>query len=109
MPDLRYDRLYRTEASEAYLISQGEQTLARLELHLGAHVVYGVLLFEEEPTDAELRALVTRIDEDLVWTAGVARDDFAVWAYVARELGMLDDEARESGNGTGPTGDGGGH
>ena len=94
MPELRYDRLYRTAASESYLISDGERPLARLELHFAQTTVYGVLVFEREPAQQEVADLIGRVDEDLVWTAGVARNDFVVSVYVGRELGVFDDAAR---------------
>src|SRR5947207_579004 len=34
-PDLRYDRVCRTERSEAYLLSEGESPLGRVDLHFG--------------------------------------------------------------------------
>jgi hypothetical protein len=97
--DLRYDRLYRTASSEAYLLSTGEQPLARLELHFTSTNVYGLLLFEREPAEEEIAAVVEQVDEDLVWTASVPRDDFVVSVYAGRELGVFDDAARDRGNG----------
>ena len=99
MPDLRYDRLYRTSASEAYLISDGDQPLARLELHFATTAVYGLLLFEREPTEAEINVVVAHVDEDLVWTASVPREDFVVTVYAGREVGVFDDAARGRANG----------
>jgi hypothetical protein len=108
MQDLRYDRLYRTPSSEGYLVSEGEQPLARLELHFGHSAVYGLLLFEHEPEEGEIRELIAHVDEDLVWTANVARDDFVVSVYTGRELGVFDDAARgEGGDGASDGGDGG--
>ena len=110
MDDLRYDRLYRTPSSEAYLLSTGEQPLARLELHFTTTNVYALLLFEREPAEEEIAAVVEQIDEDLVWTASVARDDFVVSVYTGREVGVFDDAARDRGNGDGShNGGNGGH
>jgi hypothetical protein len=97
--DLRYDRLYRTASSEAYLLSDGEQPLARLELHFAGATVYGLLLFEREPSEEEIAAVIVQVDEDLVWTASVPREDFVVAVYVGRELGVFDDAARDRDNG----------
>lgn len=108
MDELRYDRLYRTASSEAYLLSDGEQPLARLELHFAGTNVYGLLLFEQEPTEAEIAAVVAHVDEDLVWTASVPRDDFVVTVYTGRELGVLDDAARDRTNGDGSNNGGNG-
>jgi hypothetical protein len=105
MLDVRYDRLFRTPSSESYLVSDGERPLARVELHLGQTVVFGLLLFEREPSEEEITNLIARVDEDLVLTAGVPRDDFVVSVYTGRELGVFDDETRGA-NGTGAEGNG---
>jgi hypothetical protein len=105
--DLRHDRLYRTASSESYLLSDGEQPLARVELHFTDTTVYGLLLFEREPAEEEIAAVVAYVDEDLVWTASVPREDFVVSVYVGREVGVFDDAARDHGNGNGTTN--GGH
>jgi hypothetical protein len=88
---LQYDRLCRTANSEAYLVSQGEQAVARIDLHFTPSVVYGVLVVERELPDEEIRDLIARIDEDLVWSANVTRDDFVVTAYQGREIGVFSD------------------
>jgi len=91
---LRYDRIYRTSSSESYLLSRAEQPLGRLELHFGQSTVYALLLLEAELGAADLERLIAQIDEDLVWTASVAREDFVVTVYAGRELGVWDDAAR---------------
>jgi hypothetical protein len=106
--DLRYDRLYRTASSEAYLLSDGEQPFARVELHFTATTVYGLLLFEREPSEDEIKAVIGHLDEDLVWTANVPREDFVVAVYAGRELGVIDDAARDRGNGDGTNNGGNG-
>ena len=63
VPDLRYDRLYRTPTSEAYLISDGDQPLA-CWLHFATTAVYGLLLFEREP-GTRRRQVIAQVDEDI--------------------------------------------
>lgn len=89
--DLRYDRLCRTAHSEAYLVSDGEQPVGRVDLHFTSSVVYGVLVLEQEIKEAEVQGLIDRIDEDLVWSADVQRDDFVVTVYQGKELGVYSD------------------
>jgi hypothetical protein len=95
--ELRYDRIYRTPSSESYLLSRAEQPLGRLELHFAQSAVYALLLLESDLAGAELERLIAQIDEDLVWTASVAREDFIVAVYAGRELGVWDDAARQEG------------
>jgi|SRR5581483_10355940 len=91
MDSIRYDRLCRTPHSEAYLVSDGEQPLGRVELHFTATVVYGLLVLEGERSEEQVLDLVEQIDDDLVWSADVPREDFIVTVYQGREVGVYSD------------------
>jgi hypothetical protein len=105
--DIRYDRLCRTASSEAYLLSLQDEPLGRVELHFTASVVYGLLVVEREMPEEEVLDLIEQIDEDLVWSADVPRDDFVVTVYQGREIGVYsdptldDEELEDEGNGQG--------
>jgi hypothetical protein len=91
MDSLRYDRLCRTASSEAYLLSDGEDPVGRLELHYATPVVYGLLVLESERDEEQLQDLLQQLDEDLVWSANVPREDFIVTVYQGREVGVYSD------------------
>jgi len=90
-PELRYDRVCRTSHSEAYLLSEGDAPFGRVDLHFGSSVVHGVLIVERDLSDEDLHGLVQRIDDDLVWTADQAREDFLVTVYRGTETGVISD------------------
>jgi hypothetical protein len=94
-PSLRYDRVCRTSHSEAYLLSEGEDPVGRVDLHFGASVVHGLLVVERELPDEALHTLIERIDDELVWTADRPREDFLVTVYRGQEVGMYSDRAEE--------------
>jgi hypothetical protein len=94
-PELRYDRVCRTASSEAYLLSEGDAPFGRVDLHFGTSVVHGLLVVERELSDEDLHGLVQRIDDDLVWTADCARDDFLVTVYRGNEPGVISDRDSE--------------
>jgi len=96
-PELRYDRICRTTHSEAYLLSEAEQPLGRVDLHFGSSVTHAVLVVEREMSEEEMRSLVQRIDDDLVWTADQPRDDFLVTVYRGTEIGVVSDHEDEDG------------
>ncbi len=102
MDDLHYDRLCRTSTSEAYLLSDGEEPVARVDLHFTTSVVYGLLVLEREMKEEDLLDLIERIDEDLVWSADLPRDDFVVTVYQGKEVGVYSDPhyGEEEGNGS---------
>jgi hypothetical protein len=101
LDDIRYDRLCRTPASESYLISQGDEPLGRVELHFTSTIVHGLLVLERELPDEELNDLLEQLDEDLVWSAEVARDDFVVTVYQGREVGVYSDSDDDEEDGQG--------
>jgi hypothetical protein len=94
-PDLRYDRICRTPRSEAYLLSERDKPLGRVDLHFGASVVHGVLIVERDFSEDDLHGLVQRIDDDLVWTADLPREDFLVTVYHGSETGVISDRVSE--------------
>jgi hypothetical protein len=91
--DLRYDRLCRTPTSEAYLLSQQDEPIGRVDLHFTSNVVYGLLLVERELPEEEILDLIEKVDEDLVWSADLPRDDFVVTVYHGSEVGVYSDPA----------------
>ncbi len=94
-PGLRYDRLCRTANSEAFLLSEGEQPIGRVDLHYGSAVVHGILVVERDLADDDVHALVERIDNDLVWTSDFPREDFLVTIYRGHEVAVVSDTSDE--------------
>jgi len=95
---IRYDRLCRTSNSEAYLISRADEAIGRIDLHFTTSTVYGLLIVEREMPHEELTALIGRIDEDLVWSADVIRDDFVVTVYQGYEVGVFSESESSRGD-----------
>jgi hypothetical protein len=82
----RFERVCRTSSSEAYLVVDGEEVVARVDLHYTTSVVYGVLIVEHALDLEELAQLRTEIDDELVQTADVPRDDFLLAVYRGQPL-----------------------
>ena len=89
---LRYDRQYRTPYSEGYHVLRADERIGRLDLHYTSTVVYGTLVLEQDVAEPELLALLEQIDEALVLSAEVPREDFLVTVYRGMELGLYSDE-----------------
>ena len=81
MNGFRFERICRTPHSEAYLVVEEEEVVARVDLHFTASVVYGILVVEREVDDASIEALRQEIDDELVLTAVTPRDDFSLAVY----------------------------
>ena len=87
-----YHRQSRTPSSEQYQLMAGEQRLGHLDLHFGNSEVFATLVLDNEMADSDVEELIEQIDEDLVLSSDVAREDFFVRVYVGRELTLFSDE-----------------
>ncbi|HCI82766.1 MAG TPA: hypothetical protein DHW02_24095 [Ktedonobacter sp.] len=97
MEDIRFERHFRTPSSEGYYIMQGSNLqsnnrLGTVDLHFTSTTVHGTLILERELDETDLSKLIEQIDEDLVLSADVARDDFLVSVYVGKDVGFYSDE-----------------
>lgn len=92
MEDIRFDRQFRTPYSESYAIMQGNSRVGSVDIHFTTTTVHGTLILEREVEEAEIAKLIEQIDEDLVWSADMAREDFLVSVYVGKDVGFYSDD-----------------
>jgi hypothetical protein len=95
MTEYRLERECRTPYSEAYLIAAGDDRVGRVDMHYTPSIVYATLCVEEKITAEGIQELIDQVDEELVMSADVARDDFIVTVYQGREVGIFSDEEFE--------------
>ena len=95
MAEYRFERECRTTHSEAYLIVTGEEQVGKVDIHFTPSIVYATLCVGEKMSQDEIQDLIDTIDEDLVMSADVARDDFIVTVYQGKEAGVFSDEEFE--------------
>jgi len=95
MAEYRFERECRTAHSEAYLIVTGEEQVGKVDIHFTPSIVYATLCVGEKMNQDEIQDLIDTIDEDLIMSADVARDDFIVTVYQGREVGVFSDEEFE--------------
>jgi len=82
---------------------QSNNRLGTVDIHFTTSAVHGTLILERELEEADLTKLIEQIDEDLVLSADMPRDDFLVSVYVGKDVGFYSDEyfAEESDSSTG--------
>lgn len=95
MRELNFQRQFRTTSSEGYLILDGDQRVGRVDLHFASESVYATIVLEVELPENEVARIIEDIDEKLVVTATVKRDDLNVWVYQGQEVGFFNDEFLE--------------
>ncbi len=82
---------------------QSNNRLGTVDIHFTTTAVHGTLILERELEETDLTKLIEQIDEDLVLSADMPRDDFLVSVYVGKDVGFYSDEyfAEENDTGTG--------
>jgi hypothetical protein len=71
---------------------QSNNRLGTVDIHFTTTAVHGTLILERELDEADLTKLIEQIDEDLVLSADMPRDDFLVSVYVGKDVGFYSDE-----------------
>jgi hypothetical protein len=92
MERLRFDRHFRTASSEGYHVMREGDRVATVDLHYTLADVRCTLILEKPLTRDLLARLIERIDEDLVLSADVPREDLLVNVYQGSEVGFFSDE-----------------
>lgn len=92
MDNLRFDRSFRTPSSEGYHVMLGTERIATVDLHFTVSDVRCTLVIEKTMDREEIAHVIERIDEDLVLSADVAREDFLVTVFQGAEYGFFSDE-----------------
>ncbi|MBN9388562.1 MAG: hypothetical protein J0I20_10960 [Chloroflexi bacterium] len=85
-------RQFRTASSEGYAIMEHDLRIGRVDLHFATEKVYATIVLEREMTENEVAAIIDEIDNNLVASATVKREDLNVWVYTGTEMGFFTDE-----------------
>jgi len=90
--EIYFDRQFRTPSSEGYFIVQGHTRLGIVDLHFTTTNVRATLILERQLERPDLVKLIEQLDEDLVLSADVPRDDLLVSVYIGSDAGFFNDE-----------------
>ena len=71
---------------------QSNSRLGTVDIHFTTTSVHGTLILERELDEADLTKLIEQIDEDLVLSTDMPRDDFLVSVYVGKDIGFYSDD-----------------
>jgi hypothetical protein len=100
MDDIRFERYFRTPYSESYYIYpmqgsslESNNRIGIVDIHFTLTAsVHGVLILERKLEESDLMKLITQIDEDLVLSADLPRDNFLVNVYLGKDIAFYSDE-----------------
>ena len=88
MANYYFERECRTPQSEVYNILEEESVVGRIDLHFTHPVVHSTLCVNESLTQEMIQELIETIDEDIVDTVGVSREEFIVHVHQGRDVGV---------------------
>ena len=84
-----FEREVRTENSECYTILEDDQRIGRVDIHFTPMIVHATLCVVESLTHDRIQDLVEMVDEELVNSIGVSREEFIVHVHQGTDLGVF--------------------
>lgn len=89
----KFVRLVRTTGSEVYVVWDGENRIAQLDVHYAGDIIHGTLILETELSASQEEDLLTQIDQDIVssYRPSFDREDFLVTVYRGEEISTYTD------------------
>ena len=99
-----FGRECRTSFSECYTVLREEDALGRVDIHFADTVVHATLSIAENLTTEEIQDLVDTVDEELVDSVGINRQEVIVHVHQGRDLGVFSTRNFEGNGGRERTG-----
>lgn len=87
-----YHRQVRTPYSEIYEIRTSDTRVGRVDLHYAAQDVYATLILENETDENGVLAIIEDVDENLVLSSEMPRQDLLVSVYNGSDVGLYNDD-----------------
>ena len=89
MAKFYFERECRTANSECFTVLREEDALGRVDIHFADSVVHATLSIAESMTTEEIQDLIDTIDEELVDSVGISRQEVIVHVHQGRDLGVF--------------------
>ena len=100
MSSFDFERECRTPNSECYTILEDDTSVGRVDIHYADSVIHATLNVAESLTTEEIQQLIDTIDEELMDSVGIVRQEIIVHVHQGRDLGVFSTRDFE-GNGGG--------
>ncbi|MCX8214074.1 MAG: hypothetical protein OTJ97_06150 [SAR202 cluster bacterium] len=89
MAQFFFEREARTAQSECYTVVTEESAVGRVDIHFADTVVHATLNVAESITTEEIQDLIDIIDEQLMDSVGITRQEVIVHVHQGRDLGVF--------------------
>ena len=89
MDKIYFERECRTPNSECYTILEDENSVGRIDIHFTSSVIHATMNISESLTTDEIQDLIDTIDEQLLDSIGVSRQEIIVHVHQGRDIGVF--------------------
>ncbi len=89
MGNFFFERECRTPYSESYTIVEDEDPIGSIDLHYTQNIVHATLCVSESLTRDSIQELIDTIDDELLESSGISRDEFIVHVHQGRDIGIF--------------------
>ena len=89
MANFFFERECRTPNSECYTVLEDESPVGRVDIHFTNPVIHATLNISESLTTDRIQELIDAIDEELMDSVGITRQEVVVHVHQGRELGVF--------------------
>jgi len=101
MANFDFERECRTPHSECYTILDDDNAVGRVDIHFTSSVIHATLNITESLTTDDIQDLIDTIDEDLMDSLGITRQEVIVHVHQGRDLGVFSSRNFEGNGGNG--------
>ena len=102
MANFYFEREVRTPYSECYTIVEDDVAVGRVDVHFAEGVVHATINVAESLTTSAIHDLIDTIDQELVDSVGILRDDMIFHVHQGRDLGVYSGPKYEDNGGGRP-------
>ena len=89
MGNFNFQRECRTSHSECHTVLEDENTVGRVDIHFTSTVIHATLNVSESLTSDAIQNLIDTMDEQLMDSVGVGRQEIIVHVHQGRDLGVF--------------------
>ena len=89
MGNYYFERECRTPNSECYTVIEDDNTIGRVDIHFTDSIVHATLNVAESLTTEDIQDLIDSIDEELVDSVGITRQEIIVHVHQGRDIGVF--------------------
>ena len=98
MSNFGFERECRTPQSECFTVLEDDEVIGRVDIHFTPTAIHATLNVAESLTTERIQELIDTMDQDLMDSVGITRQEIIVHVHQGRDLGVFSSREFE-GNG----------